>query len=194
MNTDKFNKTEGMFNLFKDFKPPAMDLKGVMSRFEENLEFIKSTQQMRMDTAKEVMDIQRKYMQELMEEWNELTRNAISKEAFQVKTSHHAEVVKEAAAKALENFQELNTVLVKSNEEILKNFQERMTKVSKDLEEDGKKAAASAEEAGRKVAAGAEEAGKKAAAGAQEAGRKVAEGIDNAGKKIEKGTENTFRK
>jgi phasin family protein len=86
-----------------------------------------------METAQAFMEIQHKFMQNLMNEWNELAKNNISQESFQDRTARHSEIMKEAAQKSLEQFKELNALLVKSNEQMIKGCQESFNKTTKNM-------------------------------------------------------------
>jgi phasin family protein len=140
MDKDNPFKLEDIFQPFKDLKPPVVDLEGIKSTFEENLEILRSSQKIGVDTTKAIMEIQAKYMKSLMDEWNELVKNNISQDSFKDKSAHHLDVMKEHAAQALAHYQELNALIVKSNEEILSRFQERVNTVEKDVADQVKKA------------------------------------------------------
>jgi phasin family protein len=139
VDKDKSTKIEDMLNPFKGMKSPVVDFKGFMSGCEENFESLKATQKMGMETVQALMEIQSKYMQNLMNECNELAKNNMSQESFQDRTARHSEIMKEASTKSLEQFKEINALFVKSNEEMIKSCQETFNKATKNMTGENKK-------------------------------------------------------
>lgn len=133
MSDDKRKNLFGddVFNVFKDMKLPEIDLKGMMPNLEGQLEVMKSIQRTNIETARELMDLQKHYFQELARQWNELARATMSQASVAEKTEISEKMMKDSAEKVKEHVQDFNAILKKSNDKIMADLKDAFTKDKK---------------------------------------------------------------
>lgn len=133
MSDDKKKTLFGddFFNLFKEMKIPEVDLAGMMPNLEGQLEVMKSIQRTNIETARELMDLQKHYFQELVRQWNELARASMSQASVAEKTEISEKMMKDSAEKVKEHVQDFNAILKKSNDKIMADLKDAFTKVKK---------------------------------------------------------------
>ncbi|MBY0272668.1 MAG: phasin family protein [Alphaproteobacteria bacterium] len=119
---------EEIFNAFKQFKVPGVDMEALAASHQKNMELLASTQRKAVESTNSIVELQNKYLKNAFDQWNEQLKHNCTKTSFEEKTACHAQATKEMSDKALEHMKEINTIIVKSNEKILdsiqKHFQE----------------------------------------------------------------------
>ena len=119
---------EELFNAFKQFKVPGMDIEPLVASHKKNMELLASTQKKAVESTNSIVELQNKYLKKFFDQWNEELKHNCTKTSFEEKAACHAQTTKEISDRALEHMKEINTIIVKSNEKITdsiqKHFQE----------------------------------------------------------------------
>ncbi len=116
---------EDTMNTFKNTKSPWLDMETFMSNYHRNMELLNSTQQIIGESTKSVMQLQTQYMKNVFDQMSEQTKHCLATEALETKTEHPTERAKATVDQAIAHARDLNTVITKSNEKIIENFQNR---------------------------------------------------------------------
>jgi len=116
--------------MFKQFKFPSSYLETLMSMYKVNNELTNSTQQIAMETTKEVMELQQKFLKKAFDQWNEQLKQNISKEPFKAESINPTEFAKEAFNQISEHAVEMSSVLSKSNEKLSASLKKHSKKVA----------------------------------------------------------------
>jgi len=115
---------EGL-NSFKQFKFPNFNMDAFIGMYQKNLELMNKNQQIAVETAQSILELQNQYLKNAFDLWGEQAKKFCSKASLEEKTSSHAEATKETVDKTMEHFQNLNTIIAKSNEVINDSIQKR---------------------------------------------------------------------
>ena len=125
-NTPPFG--EEMFNAFKQFKIPGVDMEALTASHQKNMELLASTQKKVIESTNSIVELQNKYLKKVFDQWNEQLKHNCTQTSFEEKATCHAQSAKEMSERTLEHMKEINTIIVNSNEKILdsiqKHFQE----------------------------------------------------------------------
>lgn len=121
---------EELFNAFKQFKVPGIDMEALVASHQKNMELLASTQKKAVESTNSIIELQNKYLKKAFDQWNEQLKHNCTKTSFEEKAACHAQSTKEMSDRALEHLKEINTIIVKSNEKIIdsiqKHFQESL--------------------------------------------------------------------
>lgn len=119
---------EEIFNAFKQFKVPGIDMEALAANHKKNMELLASTQQKAVESTNSIIELQNKYLKKIFDQWNEQLKHNCSQTSFEEKAACHAQSTKEMSDRTLEHLKEINTIIVHSNEKIIdsiqKHFQE----------------------------------------------------------------------
>ena len=119
---------EEMFNAFKQFKVPGVDMEALVANHKKNMELLTSTQQKAVESTNSIIELQNNYLKNAFDQWNEQLKHNCTQTSFEEKAAYHAQATKEMSEKALAHLQEINTIIVQSNKKIMdsiqKHFQE----------------------------------------------------------------------
>ncbi len=114
---------EESMNSFKQFKFPGMDVESLMKMYQKNVELMNSTQEIASETTRSLMELQQRYIQKALDQWNDHMKVCTSKAPLAEKTSHHTEATKNVVDQTLEHIQKMNAIITKSNEKLNESFQ-----------------------------------------------------------------------
>lgn len=119
---------EEMFNAFKQFKVPGIDMEALVASHQKNMDLLASTQKKAVESTNSIIELQNKYLKKAFDQWNEQLTHNCTKASFEEKAACHAQSTREMSEKALAHLQEVNTIIVESNKKIMdsiqKHFQE----------------------------------------------------------------------
>jgi phasin family protein len=116
---------EDTMNTFKNTKTPWVDMETLMTNYRRNMDLINSTQQIVGEATKSVLQLQTQYVKNVFDQMSEQTKHSLATEALEAKTEPHTERAKATVDQAIAHAREVNTVIAKSNEKIIENFQNR---------------------------------------------------------------------
>lgn len=121
---------EELFNAFKEFKVPGINIEDLVASHQKNMELLTSTQKKAVESTNSIVELQNKYLKRAFDQWNEQLKHNCTKPSFEEKAACHAQAAKEMSDRALEHMNDINTIIVKSNEKIIdsiqKHFQESL--------------------------------------------------------------------
>jgi phasin family protein len=123
-NTSSFH--EEFLNSFKNTKYPWLNMKDLMSAYQENMDLMNKTQQIAVETTQAVMELQSKFVQNAFDMWSAQVKDCCSKAPAEEKTATQAEYTKERIDKTMEHLRDLNAVITKSNKKISESIQKRV--------------------------------------------------------------------
>ncbi len=119
---------EEMFNAFKQFKVPGINMEALVASHQKNMDLLASTQKKAVESTNSIIELQNKYLKRAFDQWNEQLKHNCTKPFFEEKAACHAQAAKEISDRALEQMNDINTIIVQSNEKIIdsiqKHFQE----------------------------------------------------------------------
>ncbi len=118
--------SEGIFNPFKNVKGSMLDMETLTAIYQRNLELMNSTQKIAAEATKSIMELQHEYFKRTLDQWNEQIKYCCSKAPLEEKAACHAEASKEALNQTIKHAQEVNSIMVKSNEKALEAIQNRI--------------------------------------------------------------------
>jgi len=110
---------------FKQFSVPITDMETLMTMYKKNIELMNSTQQIAIEATKEMMDLQRSYMQKALDQWNEQIKETTTKGPLEEKATDQTKSTQDAVSQTIDHIQELNSIIAKSSEKINETFQKR---------------------------------------------------------------------
>jgi phasin family protein len=119
------NMNEGL-NFFKQFKFPGAYMETLVAMQQLNTGLLNETQQIAMETTKSVMDLEQQFMKNAFDQWNEEVKYNISKAPLEEKTTHQAEVAKDAVSQISEHANKLSSILTQSNEKFNETLQKHI--------------------------------------------------------------------
>ena len=116
---------ENTLNSFKGSKTPWVDLETLMTHYRHNMELMNSTQQIIGEATNSVLQLQTDYVKSILEQMGEQTKHCLSTDPLEAKTEQRTEKAKATIDQAIAHARDVNTVLAKSNQQIVEKFQNR---------------------------------------------------------------------
>jgi len=125
MNKDTYTNPffgEG-WKAMKDTKLPWLDMELFLSNYRRNMNLISTTQQIAAETTRAVIQLQTQYMKDVFDQLGEQTKKNMSTLSPEEKVTQQTESTKNTLDQAVEHARNVNTLIAKSNEQIVENVQ-----------------------------------------------------------------------
>ncbi|GEM_PF-2659679 len=126
---------EKLSNSFKQAKVPSFHMERLLSSFQKNMALIASAQKTLAEATQNLVNIQTQHAQKIIQQWDEEMKSSLSKVAQEEKTAHQAETIKKTIDEMTAHLREVNSVIAKSNQQIMESCQARMKEVMEESSE-----------------------------------------------------------
>lgn len=114
---------ERLFNPFKGMNYPAFDMKTLTSSCQKNIELMNSNQKIVAEATQSIMALQNQYLKTIFEQGNKGMKNCLSQAPLEEKMTCQSEVTKAMVDKTVEHARDINSIIEKSNENMIESIQ-----------------------------------------------------------------------
>lgn len=135
---------EDTLKIFKQAKVPWLELEPFLANYRRQMELINTTQKIATEATKAIIQLQTQYMKHTFEQLSKRARHNFSTSSND-KTTQQADLAKAKIDEAIDHARELNSILLKSNDQIIESFKkstkdsiDKSTSIAKKMKKDSK--------------------------------------------------------
>jgi methyl-accepting chemotaxis protein len=110
----------------KSLNIPSGNIEALLDIYKKNIELMNTNLQIATEATNTIMELQRKHIENAIEQWQEQVKSASSVDPSDLKIEDAAEATKDKLTETLDHINEVNAVVEKSSKKIKDTFQKRM--------------------------------------------------------------------